>query len=318
MSVIRKIIRRIIEEHVEVGNLSLTVAQDVVDVIKRQYDKINDGSTWELISTTKTNNIIKDATKIEIVKCQIDFTYSGTIKVGGKFRQGRTKLLDSGYYEASLLIEINTNDLNNLVDRIESVTSHELNHAFVYIKQLHKKSKTVVLNKVQNFTKSELIDILKENSTLKEFTTMLYLSLPQEISARVQQTATELKQLNYEDYNETVEALMQFNPINDARRMMNYNLEDIRKQDPELLKMFVDKFNSNIKLFDTGESVKIVSEPDVFFKHWAKLINWGGHKLFRKIMRLVAEKHNVSEGVLFTEMDSSLLKKISGEFFVLD
>jgi len=43
-----------------------------------------------------------------------------------------------------------------------------------------------------------------------------------------------------------------------------------------------------------------------------EIINSSGDKLFRKIMKLVADKYNLHEGVLITEMDETLLYKISG------
>ena len=88
-------------------------------------------------------------------------------------------------------------------------------------------------------TNSDLGLILKENQPLKEFMTMVYLSLSDEINDRVQQTATELKSIHTSKHNDTFDQLMRFRPLLDSRKLVQYNLDNINKINPDILSKFI-------------------------------------------------------------------------------
>jgi hypothetical protein len=94
--------------------------------------------------------------------------------------------------------------------------------------------------------------------------------------------------------------------------MMSYNVNEIKQIDKDVLKTFIGIFNSNIKMFSTDNKIKSPNDTNSFFEYWGEIINSSGDKLFRKIIKLVADKYNLHEGVLITEMDETLLYKISG------
>jgi hypothetical protein len=142
---------------------------------------------------------------------------------------------------------------------------------------------------------------------------MFYLSLQSEIDARTQETAINLKQIEKPNYNETIEALRKFQPLRDAKLMIDYNTGKLIQVKPEAINLFVKTFNDNIKLFSDKQNIKTIQNPTEFFKYWSDIINDKGDELFRKIMKMVADKHNVKdENYLIVEMDGSLLYKISG------
>ena len=147
-------------------------------------------------------------TKISYIETIIDYRFSEKFKLGGCFKPNKTNLMDDGTYHIVLGINLETNEISNLLQKIESIISHELNHAFVYVKNIDKKNKSNKINLVNKFTKSELNDLLNKNEPLKEFVKMIYLSNPLEIQTRVQQTASELKYINKKTSDETIEELL--------------------------------------------------------------------------------------------------------------
>lgn len=315
---IRKIVREEIGEQLEISEFSDIVTDKIINKIIINKSDINDGHKYEFTSITSATEKIRNNTKIDYVKIYIDYLYKEKFQATGNFSSGKTILLDNGFYEAAVKLEIQRNTDNINKEIIHSIISHELNHAFVYIKQLSQKSKTHQLNIINKITISELENFLKKYPEVNEFTKMFYLSLPQEINARVQQTATELKYITSDNYEDTIWELRKFNPINDARHMINYKLDSIKKLDKEILAEFVNKFNSNIKKLSNGTEIKTISNVDSFFEYWATFIQSGGNRLHKNILRLVAKKHQLDETYAAVMMDPFLAKGILGEAFQWD
>jgi hypothetical protein len=111
---------------------------------------------------------------------------------------------------------------------------------------------------------------------------MFYLALPEEINARVQETATQLKYINEPHYNQTIELLRQHQPIRDAKKMMDYTLSGINKIHSEILNLFINTFNVNLKNFSKGINIKLKTDINAFFEHWLNIINNNGDILFKK------------------------------------
>jgi hypothetical protein len=312
-NLIKKILREVHGKQLSVDNFSEIVTKDILEKLKRDFDKINDGHVWEVISQTYTMEEIKEDTKLTLVKIKIDFKFSDQFNLSGNFLQNNTVLLDDDGYEVVIKLNLSTNNLENLFPSIYAFMSHELNHAFVHIKQIKGKSKAGTLNSANKLTKGELGVLFSKNPSLKEFSNMVYLSNPFEVQARVQQAAAELKHIAGVNANETINALLGYNPLRDAKLMIAYNLDNINKTDKETLDIFVKKFNDNIKLFSKEENPKIISETDKFFEYWLEVINLSGDKLAKKIFKLVADKHSIHEGFVYQQADAYY--KIFGEYF---
>lgn len=319
MEAIRHLIRKLLFEahgiQLSVKQYANLISNDVLRKITRDFNDINDGHTWELISQTYTPLEIKKDTKIEIVKVRIDFKFSNEFKIGGEFKLNKTILLDDGSYEIIIGLTLETNTLENVLSKIKSTISHELNHAFVYIKDLDGKFKSNTLNKSYNSTKNELINFLKDNPALKEFLNMIYLANPYEVQARVQQSASELEHINEKNAEDTIAALLQYSPLRDARLMIAYNLNEINKIDKETLNIFIKKFNDNIKSFSKEENPKIIYDTDKFFNYWKYTINNAGDKLARKIYKIVADKLQIHEGEVYEQTNGKIYERIFGEYY---
>lgn len=316
---VRKYIRKIISEiggkQDDIHNSAEKITKIIVDFLNTYLQtyasKINDGNEWEFVVPEIPTEFFKEKTGIGKIKTKVEFTFSQENKLNGKFYPDKKILLNDNSYEILLLISIKAkNDIKTFSYELEEIIAHELNHAFRDIKLLNKKSKANSLNQTKNFTIKQLQPLLKTNPPIKEFMEMIYLSLPPETAARVQQTAIKLKTIENTNINQTIESLRQYQPLRDAKRMINYSTEEIKKINPETIKLFIDTFNQNLTLFSDQ---KTKNDTNAFLKHWGEIINEKGDELFRKIMRLISDKYNLqNENILIDKINEKLLFEISG------
>lgn len=308
-------IREEIGRQLEIYNISEYITEYVGAIIETEQRNgdIDNGQTHEAIfPIRKTEHIIQE-TKINSIRIELLYIKTNVFKISGSFDVKKVRLNDNGNYDITiqLNIENDNRNINSLKQNIESVISHELNHAFVHIKKINKLSKTASYNQANKMTGTTF----KQIPELAEFMKMFYLASPEEIQARVQQTASELRYVNSSGYNETISQLLQFNPLNDARKMINYNLHNIQKLSKKTLDNFVTEFNLNLKAASKDNNFKPITNTNWFFEYWLKLINEGGEKLFKKITKLVAQKHNLDEQQMYMQFDDELLTEITGDYF---
>ena len=82
---------------------------------------------------------------------------------------------------------------------------------------------------------------------------------------------------------------------------------------PETLKTFIETFNKSLKKNSDETNIKSKADINDFFKHWVRIINRNGNLLLQKIMKLVTDKHNVSESYSYCDMDYKLMSEIFGD-----
>lgn len=316
-TIIRKFIREVLHKQMDIYASTEELAKHLSNYVLSQTnsDKFKSGNAWELSTNIECPEDFKKNTKISIITFNIEFSPSKENKIGGAFLTDKTKLLDNGFYKVFIKINIkieNTN-ITSYTKEIENVISHELHHAFVHIKTINKNPRFKTINQTKSGVNLELLTVLKSNPDLKEFMEMVYLSLSNEVSARLQETAAQLKHINKKNPTETIEALQQFNPINDARKMLNYSTEKLLDIDKDILQKFVTTFNLNLKFFSPTATTKFTVES--FFKYWQSGITQVGNTLLRKILKLVADKHQiVNENVMAAYIDTEVLNEIFGKY----
>lgn len=310
--IIKQLLRESLGVQTDVSSLSMIISNDIINLLKLNLDKIKDGDDWELITQIKSPIDLKMNTKISMVKTFINFKFTDKFKISALFKENKVILNDDETYNVVIELNLNSDNLELSLKYINGAISHELNHVYSYIKKLNIPSKSNTLNKVKNKTNLELNNLLGSTPALKEFMLLFYLSLPDEINARVQQTGSELNHINSSEYNETLEGLLKFKPIHEAKKLINYNLDSIKIVDENILKEFISVFNSNVKFFtDKNFEPKIILDTDIFFNYWLKIFNNSGDKLFKKIMKLVANKHNINESNIYNHLDLGLYEKIT-------
>jgi len=318
---LKKIIKKEVDDILEsagkqddIYNLSSNITKELINdlhsYIEKHKTKMYDGEPWEFTIPARPTEELKQNTLIQQIIVNVDYTHSDENKITGKLE--RIKLLDNGFYKVKLKINININDdIDKHFNQVEHWLSHELHHAFRDIKIINKNSKSNRLNWVKNRTSFLTKDFLPEHPSLKEFVIMFYLSLPQEVEARQQETASQLKNYTSENPNKTYEYLMQFQPINDARQMINYSTDEVLKIDKNILRQFVDIFNNNLK--EKGLNTWIKKDINDFFNYWKKRIVEAGDVLSKKIDRMISDKHLYkNESELFDHTDLSILSEAYG------
>jgi hypothetical protein len=323
MKKLRKIIKEIIQEYhginIPIKNISNNISKDIVINIQNQIkvngDKINDGGVWSIVSETKSSQETKKETNIEMVKVDIDYQKSNINNVSGTFKTSKIKLLDDGSYSIEIKLDIKIEDITEEVkNKIKHIISHEMNHALVNVKNLHGNKKSSTLNLSNKITKRHLYDIIKNYPELELLSKMIYLSNPLEVQARVQETGSQLDDIDENNAEDALDALLRFQPLSDARNMMSYKTDEIKKIDNEVLIIFIEEFNKNIKSYSKGNP-KTINKPDKFLNYWENIINNNGNKLARKIMKLVSDKYRIKEGFLYERTESNTYKWIFGEYF---
>jgi hypothetical protein len=320
MNRINKIIREVLTEEMgvqtDIQNLSKFMSDWILEnlSIYLQKDNFNDGIDIEIIYPTKISNEIIDRIGLERFKVNVSASKNNSNKASGKFISKSVVRVNRGFYvEIDLNIEF-VNDINELKNEIISVINHELNHALVFLKKYDKPSKTNTINKMMAFE-------FKNNPDLIEFLKMIYLSIDEEVQARVQEVGAILKELNVDNYHDAIRELYRFQPINDASRMIKYKTDNILNLDSELLKKFIKSFKENNKIF--GVNKKIPNSIEDFFKSFENVIYQKGLYLNKKILKLVANKFNsenklIKEGsdfksiILYLSKDEMLFENIFG------
>lgn len=312
MGSIRKEIRNILLEELGVqldikkisNEMTLWVIDNIIHYTKLDLYKNN--LTLSIPNPTPIHLLIENGLYLSGIKINLNFERSLDNIITGKFIPKNCKRAGEDFgIEIELILNINEFDESSN-NRILSVISHELHHAFVYLKKYNKNSKSQVYNSGNNLTK---FGFNNSNKEIKNFLSMIYLILPEETSARVQEAGTLLDKINAENYSEAIKELYNYQPINDASRMSKYNVNELNSIIDEELVNFISSFNSNIVSqgnlngFDSSE-LKIIKNKEKFLLFWGNKINNEGHKLNKKILKLVSNKfnNNSNESDLLSEL----------------
>jgi hypothetical protein len=296
---IRFLIRETLGYQEEIHQISSQIPKEIINnLIIRDLDENSEDNFLIILDITDEH---KENTKINRININVDVKKTNFLKIGGSFKSGYTKeIIEKGnsYFEIFLTIDLNLKEdnfknLNLLELNIESVISHELNHAFVFLLKYNKKSKSKIYNSSISMTKMSFLD----NKIIKDFLNMLYLNLPEEIQARVQETKSVVEKINVNNYNDLINELKKFQPINDAEKMIKYNGEQIKKINDETFNNFIHLFNNDINIKNNSNlNFKTINSKESFINYWVKNINKGGEKLKIKIQKIAVDKlNNINE-----------------------
>jgi hypothetical protein len=306
---LRKKIRKILSEYHGVQDdlkkLSIELTKGVVEKLNSEYDKISDGQAWDMLYQVRLNEKIGF---IGMITIKISYQEADK-KPNGFFEVNKTVLLDNDTYS----IEINLR-LHKVDDKeINYIISHELNHAFVNIKELYGKRKNATYNRANKIMKNELRDYMEQYPEIKRFLNMTYLSNPQEVQARVQEVVHLIEYSNEKNAEDTFDYLLKFQPLSDAKKMIAYSTDEILKYDKEILGKILYFFNDGVK--NQNHKPRTFSDTDSFFKYWKRVINKSGEELARKIYKLVSDKFLINEVDLYEYSFEWVFGKSFDEWF---
>ena len=320
---LRKYIKKVITEelHIQskVDKLALSAATKTMKIIENNVDLLDNVHTLSFSNYVRLTPEIEKLTGIGDIIIIAEILESKEFKISGKYLNSKDILNTDGTYNVHIKLGLSTpkEKIKDLFPNIESLFAHEIHHAFVYIKRKYKKSKTPILNFVNKQTLSYLKDIIKKNPKLDEFTKLFYVSLPDEISARVQEVGTQLKHINSKDKTEIYEYLLGFQSLCDTKRLIKFNLNSLLETDKDVLQTYVNMFNENLlrQLEERGMEknyIKTISDPDKFFKYWTQYFESNGTKMLTNINSLINKKINDRFDESYAFMEGHLLSEIMG------
>lgn len=318
---LRKEVRKVLSEEMgvqqDIKNISSEITKRVINQIQLNSDNINDGRKYVMSLNYYATQEEKEKTNISEFIVNLTYQKTDENKVKGSYKSDKLTLQDDGSYLVYIELSIKPNLIDNLFKiKINSVISHELNHAFVDVKNTSGKNRLYKSSRANKMTRqfSSLSD-LKKYPEIKEFNEMIYLSNPLEIQARIQETGVQIDSLDSKSPEETINYLLRFQPLSDAKKMIAYKKEVILKLDPKILQEYIDLFNQNLKASYGEDPIKIINNIDEFFDHYTDIINDAGRKIALRIYKLVANKKNIQESILMENTNTEVFNWVFGEYF---
>lgn len=259
----------ITEKQLTMINEKIGIANEILDLTKELFNiivkniKMND----EKIDFTLTidKKYLKNLLPIKKVLVIVENSnnYNGKIFV---------KDFNNEYGDKEYFIKINFKiNYDNLdFNKIESILSHELHHFY----DIFKKNDKFNDGKIK-LNKELKLFYFNKNPLIKEFLNMFYLSLDEEINARVHQLSVDLKNISKNNFkNEIVNQ----QPYIDANLLMNYNINKLDILSDNEKKELIEKINlDGIFSFNNFEELK---------KYFNKQFKIKGMKLYKKVLKL--------------------------------
>jgi len=165
----------------------------------------------------------------------------------------------------------------NLIE-LDSFLNHELHHFYDFYKREGKETKTKGFIKVRNKLK-----LYNDNPITNKFYTMIYLSLDEEINARVQELYSDLK--NGYDLKET-------KSYNECMMLLDYNINELNElENKEQIMERINELSKEINV-------------DLYFNNFEKFKNYfenrfknKGKKLLKKLLKISATYNQIEESL---------------------
>lgn len=300
---IRKVIRNILNEefgvNIPIKKLSLEVQKKVIDFIEynsKKYHYFNDGQTYRVSTDVYVPKEFVSELGFNKIVINCEYTNTKNESISGTFLSGQTTRLKDEKYEVTIKLNIKIENINNKIKQlIKNTIAHELNHALVYIKDVHKKSSTY--NKSNRKTSSLLSHLRDEN--LNKIKKLIYLCNPLEVQARVQELGEIIDNIKSTNVEEAIKEINLTSPMQDVIYLKTFNSSDIEIN--ENINEFIKLFNDNMK--DEFFGYKQMSNPEKFIEYWIRVANKNGAELIKKIFRLLSDKLSINESIILESID---------------
>jgi len=308
---LRKLIREIMGHYVPLDDISKRYAETIMGILLNKFQQkkkdlderdnlyIREKMSEEDEQISKIRNI-----DIEIIASKEDNKQNNHVL--GRFMNLRQDFIKSAFiYSVNFEIYIiNWDCKTDLTNDIKKVLSHELFHAFQYIVDTDKNGYSKALYKARNETRK--LDYLNDIEELKGFMDVFYLSLPQEVSARVHEAYNQMEnlKLNFhaKSHDEVLKELNKLSVFREFLSVQYFQLGSVLSLFDAIKKDFVRNFNENLlryKKEENANSIRIIYNPDEFFKYWVgrakKMSLEARHKIVSQAINLFSDKSVVTE-----------------------
>jgi len=308
---LRKLIREILGHHLPLDDISKRYAKMAMEILSSEFEqkKRKLDSADNLRIDKEMSNEDRQISKIWRIR--IDIVPSEVANKQKNYVSGRFMKLKQDFaknmflYSANFEIYIiNWDYKTDLTNDIKKVLSHELFHVFQYIVDTDTNGYSKALYRARNEMKE--LSYISDIHELKRFMDVFYLSLPQEVSARIHEAYNQMENLktnfHAKSHEEVLEELNKLSVFREFLNVQNFQLNSVLNLFGAIKKDFVKKFNESLVKFKKEEknsSIKIVNDPDEFFKYWvgrAKRMSLEArHKIVSQAINLFSNKEVVTE-----------------------
>lgn len=281
---IKKIVQQTIAEtagvQMSVKRLSELMADAIIDrmvTATKNDPRMLNGEYWNIPLRYDVPVSIFGDTWIRTVDLMIDFCNSSGKEPTGSFKSGKTKKHDgtepSFSVHIELVIHVPIEELKNKRTIIRSILAHELNHAFVFIHDVNKK--TATLNAKNNRVKATY----SEDPGVQLFSRALYLSNPMEIQARIQDIGGLVDDLQSNTAEDALLELMLYQPFKELSELNNMDFRKVKHT--EAVQNFVNQMGGH-------DITSFISDLNQRRKTAA-------YDALKKVYRLVSDRYKVNE-----------------------
>lgn len=282
---IKKIVRKhLLEYHgynLEIDKLSKDISEEILPKIKENkfpfYHDYNKGEPILLISDIR-------------IVCSLT-----TNEYGGYINLNDIRFLMSGY---DMIINLRV-DENITKEKLISILSHELQHFQNKTVNDKKKNKSQVFLRIKNLLSHH------ENKEINKFVHCFYLSLDEEINARVQQLYSELNVLDNPDNQTLYKVFKNSTPYLDSQFLINYDINHLNSLTEDERTKLLNLTNNTY--FNLNQS-KNFKDFDSFKEYFNKRFNRKGGKLMRKLSKVLSDFVNESEITTLLEIYGENIK----------
>jgi hypothetical protein len=198
------------------------------------------------------------------------------------------------------------NDLEKeeLKEHIKYFFSHELHHLLDYYKKNFQTTNSRIVNQINKL-------YVPHNNYITNFSNLVYLSLPEEINARVNELYFKMVKYKKESPAEILKKIKNTKQWEDSEKLLNFKSSEILENvEHEELQNFITSFNRNIEkkleLSPTQFGLVYPTEPARFFKKWEKIFKTAGKKLQDKLNKIIFEVMQLDESWIQHSEDYNL------------
>jgi len=307
----RKLVREVLGHYLPLDNISDKYSRRIMEILTNKFQQKKEklGSEDNLRIDEKMSDEDRKISKIWEIRIDIipDEEKSNKInRVSGRLIKLRQDFIrnEFRYFVKFEIYIINWDYKTDLKNDIKKVFSHELFHSFQHITTIDSNNYSKALYNTRNKMKNlEFFDGIDE---FERFMDIFYLSLPEEVDARVHEAYVQIKnlKLNFhaKTHDEVLRELNKLSVFRDFLKVQKFKPHWVLNLDEFIKEDFVNDFNKYLLKFSKEgnvNSIKIIDNPDDFFNYWigrAKRMSLEArHKIVSQAINLFADKEVVTE-----------------------
>jgi hypothetical protein len=292
---IKDFLRRLIAEvagvQMDVKKLSERLSDATIEGIiyfSNKDPKFNDGGRRRFSVPNSLSAEEEKNTMIHIVDLIISFAHSHDKKLIGSFNpknmvRDEKNLLTVGI---ELELQLPFEELAANRTEIRSIIAHELNHAFVFIRDVNRKSAAI-----NGRNRRNKMSVDSKDAGVKLLYDAIYLTNPMEVQARIQDIGGLVDGLKSDTAEDAIRELLLYPPLRDLAYLNRMHLNDV---------VLTDAVREFIRFSGGGDEKKFIDTLQ-------KKVDITAREALRKVYRLLSDRYSVNEDFIFESREFRLI-----------